>query len=275
MRARATGVAAAACVALLLGLLLGCARREPGPTASGKPPVPALDIRPNTATITRGTTFRFRAYLVEGQSTSLIDPSQVKWSVSRERGQPGRIDDGLFVAPDDTLDATVTVRAVFRAKEYAGSTSDAVMVRIVRPKSDERDRLEPGETPPDKPSVVGQRVFDTSNAHQVRSNPPLPAAFSLTEPRKIVYIVTYHWNGGRGAPPGTIALERTDGKRYGPWEARGQPGREGTRPNVYWVVFPDEEVPAGRYKVVDSSPETWSHNAFSGGRGMCIVEAAE
>ena len=57
---------------------------------------------------------------------------------------------------------------------------------------------------------------------------------------------------------------------YGPWEAEtSQDG--GEVPKGYWIVHPNEVIPAGSYTIEDSDPETWSKNSESP-CGMAKVE---
>jgi hypothetical protein len=114
-------------------------------------------------------------------------------------------------------------------------------------------------------------VFDNTNRGRVSSNPRRPTRFTVDEPTRIVKIVTYHWNGGRGAEPGTIALEGRDGRRWGPWEATGTRDLGGAS-DAFWTAYPDVTIPAGTYRVLDSNPRTWLYNAGSGGSGFSRVE---
>ncbi len=86
----------------------------------------------------------------------------------------------------------------------------------------------------------------------------------------ITELVTYHWNNGQGAPPGTIGLRNRYGQSFGTFAARGVAGQGGS-PNVNWVATVNVNVPAGIYQVVDSDPNTWSMNPQSGYFGFAIV----
>ena len=83
----------------------------------------------------------------------------------------------------------------------------------------------------------------------------------------ITRIINYHWNDGKGAEPGWIALRADNGTLYGPWWAVGQDGFGGVR-NAYWLVTPDTVIPAGIYTVIDSDPLTWAQNEETEGRGI-------
>ena len=116
-----------------------------------------------------------------------------------------------------------------------------------------------------KPAAV-VTLYDNSNGGAITGRPTKPTVFTLAKPAKLTYLRTYHYNGGAGAKPGTLALT-SGGKTYGPWPATGT-GATGGRQPIMWVVEPMVELPAGTYTVVDSDPATWSHNAQSGGAGI-------
>ena len=87
----------------------------------------------------------------------------------------------------------------------------------------------------------------------------------------ITKIVTYHWNNGRGAAPGTVTLQDSRTReKYGPFSVEATSGQGGA-PNVYWTAYVDITVPAGVYRVIDSDVRTWSWNPASGGNGIVIV----
>lgn len=140
--------------------------------------------------------------------------------------------------------------------------------RPVAPPSPASSRTRPAATPPRPASPV----FDSFNPGGVGNGPSNPAAFTLNGPSVITQIQTYHWNFGKGFPPGTLALRDLNGRIYGPWPAKGSPGQSGV-PNAFWTVNPNITVPAGTYTVVDSSPATWSMNSASGNRGFAQILA--
>ena len=116
-------------------------------------------------------------------------------------------------------------------------------------------------------------VFDNGNEMAVFNSPSAPTVFTLPEERHIYLIVDYHWNDGAGMAPGTIAFQDTSsGAMYGPWQATGTPGQGGV-PDAYWNAYPDIDLPAGTYEVIDSDPGTWSQNEDSGGCGIVRIHA--
>lgn len=119
--------------------------------------------------------------------------------------------------------------------------------------------------------VQGQLIFEVGNIGGVGNGPSKSSKFTLAAPHVVTLIRNYHWNGARGAAPGSIALKAKDGGSYGPWQATGSPGQGGV-PNAYWTVYPNVTLPAGTYTVIDSDPATWSHNAESNNRGFVRVE---
>ena len=157
-------------------------------------------------------------------------------------------------------------RGMYRAKDAVIITYDFAEERRHRPRPFE----EPGYAPEPRESYL----FDNGNTARVYSRPRRPTWITVEVPTRIVKITNYHWNNGRGASPGTIGLERHDGITYGPWRAGGSAGQGGRR-NVYWTVYPDVTIPPGTYRVIDSSPGTWSYNRGSGESGMTRVEGVE
>lgn len=113
-------------------------------------------------------------------------------------------------------------------------------------------------------------LINTWNTGAVRNGPTAPTAFTIGQPCLITEISDYHWNSGRGQPAGTILLQSGDGRLYGPWIVTTSSGSGAM--NVGWTVHPNVVIPTGTYKVVDSSPATWSQNAASGGRGFSEVK---
>ena len=121
------------------------------------------------------------------------------------------------------------------------------------------------------PATGGKTLFNNGNVSGVHNNPSRATKFTLSAPHVITRIVNYHWNNGRGAAPGTIALRGSDGRAYGPWRAKGTPG-QGGRPNANWECSPGVTLPAGTYTVIDSDPATWAQNSGSQGSGHTRVE---
>jgi hypothetical protein len=106
-------------------------------------------------------------------------------------------------------------------------------------------------------------LYDNNNIGGVLNGPTGTLWLTFPQAVNVTRIETYHWNGGRGAAPGKITLvEKSSGKTYGPWSATGSSGQGGAL-NVYWRVQPNTVIPAGTYKVIVSSPQTWSHNPES------------
>jgi hypothetical protein len=115
------------------------------------------------------------------------------------------------------------------------------------------------------------KFFDNGNIYAVQNQPTRSTTFTLSNPTHLTKIMTYHWNDGFGAQAGTIALRKSTGETYGPWETEGLPGQGGV-PSAYWVVEGDLELPAGTYTIVDSDPSTWAQNAGSRGAGIASAE---
>jgi hypothetical protein len=127
-------------------------------------------------------------------------------------------------------------------------------------------------TPTKQPET--ESVFNNYNSAGVGNNPTAPTVFTITSRKKIYTIQDYHWNSARGKTPGTIGLKSEDGKTYGPWTAQGAPGQGGV-PDAYWTVYPDTQIPAGTYTIVDSDPSSWAQNSGTKGIGMSQVYAVK
>ncbi|HPA19366.1 MAG TPA: hypothetical protein PLU30_16585 [Verrucomicrobiae bacterium] len=114
-------------------------------------------------------------------------------------------------------------------------------------------------------------LFEIDNPEGVQSNPTSPSVFNNPVAWRVTRLMTYHYLNG-GIPPGTMWLVDGSGSNWGPWQATGRTGQGGV-PNAYWDVEinPAIILPPDTYTIQSSSPETWSHNAQSGGRGMCRV----
>lgn len=115
-----------------------------------------------------------------------------------------------------------------------------------------------------------QTLLDNQNVGAVINNPTAPTTFTTAQGFGITYLSTYHWNDGKGAKPGMLRIQASNGTIYGPWKAVGLPGTGGVK-NVTWQCRPSVYLPAGTYTVIDSSPLTWSQNGGSGGRGFARV----
>lgn len=103
-------------------------------------------------------------------------------------------------------------------------------------------------------------IFKVGSALAVQ-NGGTPPSFTMKTDHWITELWTYHWNGGKGASPGTIALKSEKGTTYGPWKAT-------LYNKVYWIAKPKINLSAGKYTVIDSDPSTFAQNSETGGRGM-------
>lgn len=115
------------------------------------------------------------------------------------------------------------------------------------------------------------RSATVSTLGGVQNGPNRPSVFNVPEPMVLVSVVTYHWNNGRGAAPGTIGVLHETGVVVGPWQANGTLGQGGVE-NAYWQVKPMIVLQPGQYTIIDSNPETWATNADVQGRGIFEVK---
>jgi hypothetical protein len=135
------------------------------------------------------------------------------------------------------------------------------------------------------PASRGQEtvLFSVDSVAGVSNNPPAKTVFTLSKPGHLSKILTYHWNGGSGSPPGTIGLRNAQtGAMAGRWTAAGSSGYDRTPganwpltssapPYRYWTVQPNCDLPAATYEILDSDPATWSYTADTGNRGIAYV----
>jgi hypothetical protein len=118
--------------------------------------------------------------------------------------------------------------------------------------------------------VTPGKIFSIGNIDRVINGPYEATSFRTNRTYTVTLLQTYHWNDGRGAKGGTIGLRNAQGRVYGPWRVTTE-GGSGAR-DVIWICRPNQALPAGTYTVVDSNPDTWSHNQASGGRGFVEVQ---
>lgn len=113
-------------------------------------------------------------------------------------------------------------------------------------------------------------IWTNNNIQGVQSDPSNDTVIVLDQDYFVTAIMDYHYFND-GAKPGTISLVAEDGSKYGPWQAKGREGQGGVE-NAYWDTTPNVVLKAGKYTVVDSDPETWSHNDGSENAGMTEVK---
>lgn len=133
------------------------------------------------------------------------------------------------------------------------------------------DSFSVDETPKPADPASLELVLEVSNP-MVVSNGGKPPSFTLTEPRRVREISTYHWNDGKGtAAGGTITLTGPGTTRVFK-VARTGDGQGGV-PNAVWIVDMDMTLQPGTYTVSDSDPSTWAQNSGTKGLGMTWVRA--
>ena len=128
-------------------------------------------------------------------------------------------------------------------------------------------KLAPAKPAPTPPPAESGAFVVVESSGAAKSGATTPTTFTIAEPWTVVLLQTYHWNDGKGATPGTIALKSASGTLYGPWQAQGADAQGGVA-NGFWQVRPNVVIPAGTYTVIDSDPATWSQSTDTGGRGM-------
>ena len=122
------------------------------------------------------------------------------------------------------------------------------------------------QQPVETPYGVAEEFFAVRSFGMAYNGPTVPTTFTIAEPWLVTYILTYHWNDGQGATPGSIAIQAAGGAILGVWQATGDEGNG--VPNAVWAVQPNLILPPGTYSVLDSEPGTWSQNQETAGAGM-------
>ena len=112
-------------------------------------------------------------------------------------------------------------------------------------------------------------IWTNNNIQGVQNNPENPTVIVLEKDYFVTAIMDYHYFND-GQKPGTISLIGEDGTKYGPWQAKGRKG-QGDVENAYCDTFPNVQLKAGNYEVIDSHVESWSQNDESGNSGMTEV----
>jgi len=120
---------------------------------------------------------------------------------------------------------------------------------------------------PNPPDAV---IYENGVGGAVTPGAQRPTIFTIRQPTVVTQIMTYHYHLRQR--PGTIGLESEDGTSYGPWDAAGAGGP--TLPNVYWWIQPFIILQPGRYRVVDSDPDSWSIEASTEGAGIVKIWGA-
>jgi len=117
------------------------------------------------------------------------------------------------------------------------------------------------------PARADQDFCNNMNPNPVVNMPSYqPPRCVIAHTAHVFYIKTYHWNMGKGSPPGTIGLQDVaTGQLYGPFQTRGV--SMGVA-NVYWLANVDLCLPPGTYQVNDSNWLSWAINKQSNNLGF-------
>lgn len=121
----------------------------------------------------------------------------------------------------------------------------------------------------EKAAMEQDILWTNNNIYGVENKPQNPTYIILEKDGHVFALTNYHYFNN-GAKPGEISLIGQDGTKYGPWKAKGRIG-QGNVENAYWDTFPNIQLKAGTYEVIDSDVETWSHNSQSGFSGFTEV----
>jgi len=117
-------------------------------------------------------------------------------------------------------------------------------------------------------------LFNNTNTGGVLNGATGRPMFMTPVTVHVTQLVTYHWNNGMGARPGTISLHSMSGPTYGPFPVQATSG-QGNAPNVNWIADVNLTLPIGTYELIDSDPGTWSQNAMTRGIGFAIIRGEQ
>ncbi len=114
-------------------------------------------------------------------------------------------------------------------------------------------------------------LWTNANADAMQSKAKMYyVVFELEHDSVVTSIMTDHSMSG-GAEPGQIMLFSESNEQWGPFQTVGKSGHNGIR-NAYWMADTGHlTLPAGRYAITDSDPDTWSSNASSDNYGIAEV----
>lgn len=118
-----------------------------------------------------------------------------------------------------------------------------------------------GCTDEEKAAFEKDVLWTNNNIYGVENKPTQPTYITIEKNCNISVLTNYHYFN-HGAKPGEISLVGQDGMKYGPWKAKGRLG-QGNVKDAYWDAFPNVDLKAGTYEVIDSNVDTWSHNQQS------------
>lgn len=116
---------------------------------------------------------------------------------------------------------------------------------------------------------VGGELFDNTNTSEVQNKPTGEVLMLVAGTVHVTQLQTYHWNGGKGAKPGTLTLKSLSGPTYGPFPAKGV--ASGNVANANWVADVNLTLTTGTYQLIDSDLATWAQNAQTHGVGFAII----
>lgn len=216
------------------------------------------DLVPQESTIQPGQSVKLELY-------NNPDGMTVVWKTDA----PATItQDGVFTAPSK-LGRYHVIADYTRADGSQGRAGGLVNVKTDGNAGDNYFSVDETPTAADPASL--ELVLEVSNPMAV-SNGGKPPSFTLTEPRRVREITTYHWNDGKGtAAGGTITL--TGPGITQEFKTTSTGAGQGDVPNAVWIVAMDMTLQPGTYVVSDSDPSTWAQNSETGGLGMTWVRA--
>src|SRR5579872_3130387 len=110
------------------------------------------------------------------------------------------------------------------------------------------------------------KLFDNSNGLALLNAGRAPKFSTGGKAYCVTSVETYHWNNGKGSPPGKLGLAGSSS--VAPIQATGNAGQGGVQNASWTATFSTQTNPQvidGSYVCEDSDPATWSQNQQTGG----------
>jgi hypothetical protein len=192
----------------------------------------------------------------------------IEWSIAEGPANGATIDSsGKFVARKP---GTYTVQAKM-GQELA--THKIEVAAEPDEDSAEASGTQYMEAPPEPADPATLEEIILSGNGMAVHNGGKPFTFTISKPRRVREIWSYHWNNEKGKLGGTITLKGASGETQYK-VTRTAPGQGGVS-NAYWIADVDFVIQPDTYTFIDSDPASWAQNAESGGKGMGWIKVVK
>lgn len=220
-------------------------------------PKDSEDTSPRTVTIHPGDKFKL-------DLPGTTDGGDPRWKTDAPATITGK---GVFTAPSRIGAYQVTAEYT----RWDGTLVTATGYVAVTPVGKSGDDFSVDEAPKAADPASLELVLEVVSQGATSNGGKAPS-FTLTQPRRVREITTYHWNDGNGtAAGGTITLKGPGIAQA--FKANRTGAGQGGVPNAVWMADLDVTLQPGTYTVSDSDPSTWAQNSETKGLGMTWVRA--